>query len=152
MFYVSVMSIEIVHSLQNSHTQKNFAKVFNISNNPGGGFYLFRNDPSHICKLAKVAMERVNAVKFSISSGIPDCNPIENFFNLVERNLQTDAPEQNIQHEPYPGFVQRIKKTITEFPVETIDYIIGSMHNRMLKMVGKGIELHHSHWITLCNI
>ena len=31
--------------------------------------------------------------------------------------------------------MQRIKKTITEFPIKTIDKIIGFMHNRVLEIV-----------------
>lgn len=38
-------------------------------------------------------MERLNVVQFNIPPEIPDCNPIENFLYLVERELQTDALE-----------------------------------------------------------
>ena len=60
-------------------------------------------------------MERVNGVQFSIPS-------------------QTDALQQNIQHKPYPEFDWRIKKSMTEFPIDTIDKIIGFRQNRMLKL------------------
>ena len=60
-------------------------------------------------------MERVNAVQFSISSESPGCNPIENLFNLVERKLQTIAPEQNIQHEPYLDLCNALRKQWLNF-------------------------------------
>lgn len=37
--------------------------------------------------------------------------------NVVYRKLQTVALEHNIQHQPYPEFYRRIKKTMTEFPI-----------------------------------
>ena len=115
--------------------KKNFVKVFNRSNNPEGNLFVQDGDPSQTSMQAKLAMEQVNAVQFSIPPRSPDCNPIENFFNLIEKKLHTDAVEQNIRYEPYPEFIQRIKKTMLEFPTETIDKIICSMHNRMLKIV-----------------
>ena len=52
--------------------------------------------------------------------------------------------EEHIQHKTYPEFVQRIKKAITEFPIETIDEIIGSMHNGMLEIVERTDQRIHS--------
>ena len=47
-------------------------------------------------KLINLPRERVNVVQFRILPQIPDCNPIEHFFNSVERKLQIDALEPNI--------------------------------------------------------
>ena len=95
-------------------------------------------------------MERVNAVQFSIPPGRPHCNRIENLFNLLDRKLQTDALEQNIQHGPYPEFVQRIKKSMNEFQVETIGNIIGSMYNSIENCGKKRSEDHSLSCMTLC--
>ena len=41
--------------------------------------------------------------------------------------LNRDALEQNITQESYQQFSDRVKETVLNFPVETIDNIIESM-------------------------
>lgn len=95
--------------------ERHWRKVPNRSSNPAGNHFVWSGDPSQTWDLAKLAMERVNGVQFSIPS-------------------QTDALQQNIQHKPYPEFDWRIKKSMNEFPIDTIDKIIGFRQNRMLKL------------------
>ena len=71
--------------------KKQFAKVINKSSNPRWNLFVQDGD------LSGVTPPRS-----------PDCNPVENLFHLVERKLQTDDLEQNIQHKPCPEFVRCI--------------------------------------------
>jgi len=71
--------------------RKHFVRTFNRSNNPEGNIFVQDGDPSQNSLQAKLVLERVNAVQISIPPRSPDCNPIENFFNLIERKLGRDA-------------------------------------------------------------
>lgn len=117
--------------------RKHFGGVFNRSHNPEGNIFVQDGDPSQNSRQAKLALERVNAVQFDIPARSPDCNPIENLFNLVERKLRDDAVQRDIRRETFNDYVQRVKKTMADFPIQTIDNIIGSMHGRMLKIVAR---------------
>ena len=72
-----------------SYLQNLRRKIFTISLrtavNPEGNVVLQDNDPSQNSKAARVEMERMNVVQFSIPPRSPDCNPIENIFNLAIR-------------------------------------------------------------------
>ena len=80
---------------------------------------------------------------FSIPPRSTDINPTENFFHLVKKQLNRDALEQNITQESYRQFSDRVKETILNFPVATIDNIIESMDKRMnmiIKKKGKRLQ------------
>ena len=74
---------------------------------------------------------------FSIPPRSPDNKPIENFFHLVKKQLNRDALEENITQESYQQFSDRVKETILNFPVATIDNIIESMDKRMNMIIKK---------------
>ena len=81
---------------------------------------------------------------FSILLRSPDINPIENFFNMVKKQLNRDALEQNITQESYRQFSDRVKETILNFPVAAIDNIIESMNKRMNMIIkNKGQRLRY---------
>ena len=79
---------------------------------------------------------------FSIPTRSPDLNPIENFFNLVNRKLQTDVVVNNIETETFQEFSTRVQNTLTNFNVETIDKIIETMDKRIHEILKcKGQQL-----------
>lgn len=103
---------------------------------PQGRLFLQDGDPWQTSKIAKDAWERLGCKMFSIPARSPDLNPIENIFHLVRQQLKNDALEKGITRESYDTFIKRVAKTISEFPVETINKTIESM-GRQINMVIK---------------
>lgn len=115
--------------------RKHFDEAFGKSINPQGRLFVQDGDPRQNSKAAKDAMEEVNAEMFAIPARSPDCNPIENFFNLVSEKLHGDALAKNIRKENFEEFSLRVKETMTNWPAESIDKIIDSMNGRMPQLV-----------------
>ena len=92
-------------------------------------------DPSQNSKVARAAMESVNAQLFSIPPRSPDMNPIENIFSIVKRKLNEDAISQKICIETKDEFETRIKRTIESLPLSIIDNTIESMYKRMQMII-----------------
>ena len=67
---------------------EDFKDVFRRSCDPKGNVFLQDGDPSQNSKPAKVALEKIGAIQFGIPPRSPDCNPIENYFNLIERKTE----------------------------------------------------------------
>jgi len=72
---------------------------------------------------------------FSIPPRSPDLNPIENFFNLVTRQLHNDALDMCTTRETFEEFSERVKKTLENFPAPLIDKIITSLSGRLNKVI-----------------
>ena len=82
-------------------------------------------------------MEEVGALLFRIPARSPDCNPIENVFNLVNVQLEKEALQKHITRENFDEFSKRVKRTIKNFPAHIIDKTIESMPKRMHQIVKK---------------
>ena len=54
------------------------------------------NDPSQTSKVARKAMEKIEAEFHKIPARSPDLNPIENLFHLLKKRLENEAIENNI--------------------------------------------------------
>ena len=67
---------------------------------------------------------------FKIPARSPDLNPIENFFNIVAKDLKKQAVVNNIRKETFEQFSERAKQTMLAFPVEKINKIIETMVKR----------------------
>jgi hypothetical protein len=74
---------------------------------------------------------------FSIPARSPDLNPIENLFHLVSRQLTKDAIDMEITSENFGQFSARVKNTMRNFPISTIDNIIMSMGKRVTRIIKK---------------
>ena len=98
-------------------------------------FFVQDGDPSQNSKLAKQQMSNLNAVVMHIPARSPDLNPIENLFHLMDKKLRIDAITQNITHETYLEFCDRVVETLWQFPIHIIDNIINSMPSRMRQIV-----------------
>ena len=136
-----------------SFITEKFDRVFANSANPRGKLFLQDGDPSQNSKVARDAMAKIGTRLFSTPPRIPDLNPIENVFHLINRQLQTYALEHNIVHETYEQFSTRVKNTLENFPViSTIDNIIELVDQRVNSMIkGKGQRLrYYSSFIVKC--
>ena len=92
-------------------------------------------DPSQNSAAAKKAMREVNSDLFSIPPRSPDINPIENFFNLVRRRLENDAITREITKETYDEFESRVKRTMSDLPLSSINKTIESMPKRLQEII-----------------
>jgi len=112
-----------------------FPATFARTKNPTGKLFLQDGDPRQNSRRAKIAMYDIGVRIFPIPPRSPDINPIENVFHLVKRKLGQDAIDQNITHETYRQFSNRVIETIENFPIKTIDNIIESMNKRMSMII-----------------
>ena len=108
-----------------------FPLAFNLSINPKSKRILQGGCPVQNSKRGKSAIHRLGGHVFCIPARSPDCNPIENLFHLLGKQIRKEALEKNITKETKEEFTARVKKNILEFPVEKIDPIIASMDKRM---------------------
>ena len=90
-----------------------------LSGNPTGNVFVQDGDPSQNSKAAKTALDKIGVVKFSIPPCSPNLNPIKNAFNLVEKNLSSDALKYSISKESYAKFVERVENTLLRYPTES---------------------------------
>ena len=67
---------------------------------------------------ARKAITKVGGMILKIPAGSPDLNPIENFFNIVAKDLKKQAVVNNIRKETFEQFSERVKQTMFAFPVE----------------------------------
>lgn len=131
--YMEKMSGEVFANFIRNH----FPATFQSSANPTGKLFLQDGDPSQNSAKAKRAMDEVGCKLFSIPPRSPDVNPIENLFHLVRKQLSNDALSKNITKENFKQFSARVKTTLENFSVETINNMIESM-NKRIKLIKKG--------------
>lgn len=125
-----------------SFIRTKFKVIFQCSNNPDSNLFLQDGDPSQNSKAATNELAKLGFQCFSIPPRSPDCNPIENLFNLVDMQLRSDAISQQITKETEDEFAKRVRNTITAFPIKEIDKIIDTMPKRMHMLVqNKGQRL-----------
>ena len=115
--------------------RKHFPRAFAESANPRGKLFLQDGDPRQNSAAAKRALDDVDAKLFSIPPRSPDINPIENLFHLIQSKLDRDALERNITNENFERFSERVKETMENYPVDTIDKIIDSMDRRISEII-----------------
>jgi hypothetical protein len=97
--------------------------------------FLRDGDPRQNSVAAKRALDDVNAKLFSIPPRSPDINPIENLLHLIQFKLDRDALDRNLTKETFERFSERIKETMENYPVDTIDKIIDSIYGRMTEII-----------------
>ena len=108
-----------------------FKRAFENSANPKGKRFLMDGCPRQNSKVAKTAIDEVGGTIFPIPARSPDLNPIENFFHLVNRRLQSEAISKNITRETFEEFSTRVMNCVFNFPASQIDKIIDSMDKRI---------------------
>ena len=83
----------------------------------------------------KVELEKRDAVQFCIPLRSPDLNSIENVFNWVEWQLNHDENNNKILRDSSSDFMERVKSTPLNYPVETFDSIITLIPFKILRII-----------------
>ena len=104
------------------YADQNFPTIFRKSYSPDGNVFLEDRDPSQNSALVTEVLNDMCVVRFCIASCSPDCHPIEKLFSLMEWQLRKEAINQNITHESYEPFVDRVKRALLNYPIEAILY------------------------------
>ena len=77
------------------------------------------------------ALNALKAKQLKIPPRSPDINPIENFFHSMTEKLRQQALKQNITHETFPEFSDRVTTTLKNFSITEINKTIESMNNSL---------------------
>ena len=118
-----------------SFIDKNFNTMFSYSDKGLSRMWLQDGDPSQNSRAARDAMVRCQSELLKIPPRSPDLNPIENIFHIVSRKLEKDALQQEITHESYEEFCDRVQETINSISWESIDKTIRSMNGRVAEII-----------------
>ena len=121
--------------------KKDFPKAFRNSSKTK--MFLMDGCPRQNSKVAMDAIDKVDGEVFSIPARSPDLNPIENFFNISQKQLRNEAISRNITKETFEQFSDRVKNCVLNFPAAEIDKIIESMNKRVnlvIKVKGQRIK------------
>ena len=97
----------------------------------GRRLFVMDNDPSQTSRLARDALEEIEAEFHEIPPRSPDLNPIENIFHLVKRYLESEAISRNITRESFEEFQARVLRAFDCICTETIDNTIASLNKRI---------------------
>lgn len=111
--------------------RRNFGDMFRKSGKNGSKLFVQDNCPILNCAKARKAVKEVGGKLFAIPKRSGDLNPIENIFNVVKKDLKTQAICLNITSESYQQFAQRVETTLYSLRREIIDNTIASMYNRL---------------------
>ena len=66
----------------------------------------------------------------------PDLNSTENKFNLVNKELRTQAIVKQMDKETFEEFSERVQNTLINFNIEPSDSIIKTMSKRIDEIIG----------------
>jgi len=116
------------------YVRDRFPSLFQLSGNNASRF-LQDGDPSQNSAASKKAFDDIGALLFKIPPRSPDCNPIENVFSIVVRNLDTQALKERITKETFEEFSARVKRTMESISATTINKIIDSMTTRIRMII-----------------
>ena len=114
--------------------ENNFLEIFKSSCNPTRDMFVQDGHPNQNCYTAETALDKIDAVQFSIPRRNPDLYPIKNAFNLVEKRLSSDAVKYSVSNESYAKFVKRLENTLLSYLIEAIVSIIKSMLKRISQL------------------
>ena len=77
------------------------------------------------------ALNALKAKQLKIPLRSLDVNPIEHLFHSMREKLRQQALKQNITHETFPEFSDRVTTTLKNFSITKINKTIESMNNRL---------------------
>ena len=93
---------------------------------------------------ARKAITKNGGMIFKIPARSPDLNPIENFFNIVAKDLKKQAVQNSIRTENFKQFSERVKQTMLAYPPEKINKIIETMDKRVsMVLAAKGMRINY---------
>lgn len=109
--------------------KRNFIDMYGAADKDNVSYFVQDGDRSQNSSKAMEALKRVKAEVFPIPPRSPDLNPIENVFHLAKKDLRKTS--KLITRENREEFVARIRRTLHNIPIETIDKTISSMTKRV---------------------
>ena len=77
------------------------------------------------------ALNTLKAKQLKIPPRSADVNPIENFFHSMTEKPRQRGLKQNITHETFPEFSDRVTTTLKNFSITEINKTIESMNNSL---------------------
>ena len=77
------------------------------------------------------ALNALKAKQLKIPPRSLDVNPIEHLFHSMREKLRQQALKQNIPHETFPEFSDRVTTTLKNFSITEINKTVESMNNRL---------------------
>ena len=77
------------------------------------------------------ALNALKARQLKIPPHSLDVNPIEYLFHSMIEKLRQQALKQNIPHETFPEFSDRVTTTLKNFSITEINKTVKSMNNRL---------------------
>ena len=105
--------------------------------------FVMDNCPCQNAKIAKQALEKIEAKLHNIPSRSPDLNPIENMFHKVKDSLDKEALDKKIYKESFDEFKNRVLRCLGNIETEYINNTISSLPKRIkdiIKSKGKRIK------------
>ena len=93
--------------------------------------FVMDNDPSQNSRVAKDALQEIEAELVKIPPRSPDLNPIENVFHDVKRKILKEALQERIEKEDFTAFKERVLRKLANCSGSLIDGTIKTMHKRL---------------------
>ena len=97
----------------------------------GQRLFIMNNDPSQRSKVAKTALQDIEAELHEIPPQSPDINVIESIFHLLRMDLEEEAVTKNITCETCEQFRDSVLKSLERLPRDVIDRTIESLNDRI---------------------
>ena len=114
--------------------------MFRKAGKKGRRMFVQDNDPVQNCASVRRALNALKAKQLRIPPRSPDVNPIENLFYSMREELRQQALRQNITHETFTEFSERVTTTLNNFSIAEIDKTIESMNKRLQLIIGSNGE------------
>ena len=111
--------------------REKFPEMFRKAGKKGRRIFVQDNDPVQNSGSVRRALNALKAKQLKIPPRSPDVNPIENLFHSMREKLRQQALKQNITHETFREFSDRVTTTLNNFSIAEIDKTIESMNNRL---------------------
>ena len=97
----------------------------------GRRLFIMDNDPSQRSKVAKRALQDIEAELHEIPPRSPDINVTESIFHLLRVDLEEEAVTENITCKTFEQFRDRVLKSRERLPRDVIDRTIESLNDRI---------------------
>ena len=103
-------------------------------------FFLMDNESSLVSKVAKLALQEIDAEVHRIPARSPCVNPVENMFHIIQKMLADEAIRQQIVLECFNDFKNRVLRCFDSLDPELIDHIMPKQINQIIASKGARIK------------
>ena len=126
-----VMCEQYEESISDSKFVKHFPEAFSLIANPHNKLFLQDGDPSQNSAKAILVIQNMVVEVSSILPWSPNLNPIKTVFHSIPVKINEDSLNNNIMHETFQEFCERVKSIIVNYPTLKINRMIDSMDKRI---------------------